>query len=370
MSGGTFGNNGIDVPATFVENRSQPILDKPSDYKFAVSGFSIPADIIPLFRVDNDNVNNRFTITMIVAFNGDTNNLIYYSDYLYSNLSATHNKFFIYNINGFIYELNNCLLRVFDGMINLYNSKVVYPQPTWLEESEYLPQKPVFFDYDPNTNLFNCYGPIQMSTNDPLDVGYFFNAVTFSDNLSNLFLGLNFQNVYISSNFYNRSSYKNLVFYQKPENSNVIVFTNPGSSNTQYIINTQAYSSIENWYNYKKLVIASNTIGTRKQAVGFQKDLYTINQNNTQNGVNNNNITKNIISDYDLIINYGISNNPATRLIYSSNEYRWIDIFDDRPLYQIDCQLYLINQNNEFLPLYMTSGDSFNVKFIFAKKVF
>ena len=364
LSGGLFGNQGSDVPATFLESRTQPILDKPSDYKFAVSNFSIPSDIIPMFRFNNTNPDSRYTVSMFVDFNNsDPNDLLYFSSYI--NIDVEY----IYNINTFITALNSCILKVFNGLVALYNSKVVSPQLTWQEQSAYLPQSPVFLKYEASTGLINAYGPIQMSTNDPNGVGYFENFLVFSDNLANLFLGLYFANAtFINDNaIYNRSNYKTLIFEQKPENSNVIVFSNPGASDTQYIVNEQLYSSIENWYHYKKLVITSNTLGVRKQAVGFQKDIYSSTQNSTQNGSVNNNVTKSIIADYDIVIDYTASSNPATRLVYSANQYRWIDIFDDRPLFQIDCQLYLINNINEFIPLNLTSGDAFSVKFVFAK---
>lgn len=370
ISGTTFGNQGLDVPATFTENRSQPILEKPSDYKFAVCGFSIPADIIPMFRIDPGITNERFTVSMVVNYDGRNPPFyLFYDDYMFSPNSPYANVFaggnYLYNINIFILELNNLIGRVFYAIQFEYNTLAVAGgDPLWDNSNINLPSVPAFINFDNQSQLFSIYGPIQMN-----NVQVFFNGLLFSDNLANLFSGFNFvETLYVgwtppNQRLNYRSLAKRVYFYIKPEYINYKPFTNPNSSAIQYIQIEQPYSSIENWYKYNKLVISSNSLGIRYQAVGFQKDIF----NNNDNNGDNNNITKNIVADYDLILNYSVLNNPTSRLIYQATPYRWIDMFSDSPLYKLDCQIYLLNHYNDYLPLNITSGDNFNVKFVFAK---
>ncbi len=367
---GLYGVEGVNVPATFRENRTTPLLSKPSDYKMAVQSFSVPACIIPMLLINNVNEYDRFTIYMEAWLNNDpTLPLITASDYMYSQLAIQPNNVPIYNIFPFIEELNDTILRVFNALVTAYNA--ASPVTPWAD-NDLLPQVPVFVVYDAPSSLFTWYAPIQMDGNtppSPSEPAYYHTDIRLSNNLVDLFRGCNF---YFNSlnPAPNQSGHRSLVFYTQPENSNVIVFTNPGASNTQYIASQQTYSSIAEWYQFKKLAIVSNGMGLRKQALGFQKDVYSPAQVKTNDGLNNNNIEKGIIADYDLNIDNSSSFNPATRLIYSANEYRWIDFFDDKPLYQLDCELYLITRRNTLYQLQLPSNDGFNIKFVFAKKIF
>ena len=326
----TYGSYGQQEPAKYNENRKNPIITEPSKYKVAVSSFSLPASIIPMFRLENDffppNYPNRYTITLNLFFPTPGPNSVIVSDYLFR---GQPDGTFFYTYDHVVDEINRVISDLFNQLVAQYD---IINFPNIYTANPQFPQSPNFLNYDHLSDLFTWYAPYPQMNETPITPGNQKIVITFSNNLYQLFRG-------------NR-------FFFDPNNV---------QSGNQYIKNTQQFSSAAAWFNYNKILLVSRQIGFRPENIGTDKTISLV------NGLD---VTNSILADFDIEINNSNSDNPNTRILYDPTYLHWIDMYKDTPLYNIDLEFYLSDREGKLIQLPLESQNNFNVKLIFARKIF
>ncbi len=353
------------IPAEFSENRVAPIIYKSSEYKVAVSSFSIPASTIPLFfmKTNNDPTNLLGigdNYQMEVRFN---QNAYDYSIFrlatktLFSPISTPTllESFYVYNYNTIIDEMNLLFAQLFGFIVATYNS--LYGVNAYQTNTAF-PQTPVFVNYDPATDLFSFYSDARIYTAQ-FNVGFKFDYA-LNNQLFNLFQGIPLIQRTDTDNSIDLNSNQNFRYLQFKSDFSQLNIIQVNSVST--IKMTQQYSSSGSWYSFNKILLISNEIGAR--SVNTATDKY---YNNSSNGLDN---TAGIIASFDLSIDNSALNGPNSPIIYSPPFLHWIDMFRDNPLYNIDLKFVLIdNQGNQF-DYKIRASQGFDVKLVFARKFF
>jgi len=400
-----YGEFGQSIPASYYENRVAPIITRASEYKVAVGNFSLHASTIPMFKIRNeyespfvsDYYPYRYTIHYKISgifppggssiiptpWEIDTGydhistpTLPYsQSQYLFPTVKDSDN-IFIYTYDHVVTEINRILQSLFTNMVDNYNSYIPvilppsYPTAGILPYSSniYLPQYAPYVTFDSATDLFTFHADYRM-TEANFGAPNGFVEVTFSNNLYQLFRGNSFFFDVTTPRSGNLSRYRRLVFEQgvgniNAESVNVTPFTIPPTTpvNMQpFIKNVQQFSSSSSWYTYNKLFLVSNTIGERPTSLGIDKPIIP------SNGLNN---TSNILATYNIVLDNTDVNNINTSLIYNPAFPLWIDMYRDNALYNVDLLWYIGDDEGNLIPLNLSSGESFSVKLIFARKFF
>lgn len=349
-----YGSYGSTERAEYNENRVNPVLMKPSNYKVAVSSFSLPASIIPMFAVNNNSLlpNNpgRYTVSLSLLNPTPGPNSVIVSDYLFRTIPDGS---LIYTYDYVIQEINSVLSSLFAALVAEYD--IVNTPNVYTAQTEF-PQSPTFLNYEPTSDLFTFYAPYPQMNATPINVGDQKIIITFSNNLYQLFRGINFFINYNGPNSINPSFYRSLNFVTQPENMNVVTL-----NGNQYIKNTQQFSSAATWFTFNKLLLTSRQLGFRAGSVGTDKSISLV------NGLD---VTSNVLANFDIQIDNTPENNPNTRIQYSPNYLHWKDIFKDSPLYNIDLQFVLADNEGKSIDLPLESGNDFSVNLVFARKIF
>jgi hypothetical protein len=124
---------------------------------------------------------------------------------------------------------------------------------------------------------------------------------------------------------------------------------------------TQEYPTIENWSPILAIVFVSNTLPIQPNNVSTPV-VYNENQQIVLGG--NNADTANIITD--LVSDTG---NYRPALVYlPSAQYRYITLYGNRPLYNLDLSIFYRIKTGQLIPFSLNSGGSVTVKFAFIKK--
>jgi hypothetical protein len=123
----------------------------------------------------------------------------------------------------------------------------------------------------------------------------------------------------------------------------------------------QEYPTIENWSPILAIVFVSNTLPIEPNNVSTP----VVYNNNNQIVLGGNNAdTANIITD--LVSDTG---NYRPALVYlPSSQYRYITLYGNRPLYNLDLSIFYRIKTGQLIPFTLNSGGSVTVKFAFIKK--
>ena len=121
----------------------------------------------------------------------------------------------------------------------------------------------------------------------------------------------------------------------------------------------QEYSTISLWNPVTSIVFCSNTLPIVSNQVSAPL-LYN-NGIVIQSGGNNANISQ-IITDF-------VADNYLSSIIYlPSAQYRYIEMFGNRPLYTVDIVVYWKDRYGALNPFLLSSGSSATIKFLFTRK--
>jgi hypothetical protein len=219
------GSNISDTKAIFNINRSDFIVENPSDYYIAIESFSVPLISVPLFIFQDDNYNFQLEYDGLIL----TKNLVYTPE---GNL----NNNYVYSYQGMINSMNVALKSLYDDM---------------------LVAKPLF---PPTEQLF----------------------ITLKNNL----ISINWQDSYLTSGV---KLYCNDALYEFLRSINIFYFNNTkiqllvNDTYPTYIRNsityyqaTQATQEIENWSRLESILFSTSTVPVSSQFIGSQANI-TIN---------------------------------------------------------------------------------------------
>jgi hypothetical protein len=132
-----------------------------------------------------------------------------------------------------------------------------------------------------------------------------------------------------------------------------------GTGGSTYMKIKQEYSTISNWSAISSIVFTSNTMPIIPTQIADPK-IYNVNKQiitNTSSGVNQ----SNIISDMaTLDLCY-----KSTLMYVPSAEYRYISMFGNNDLHNVDIQVYFKDRYGNMYPFYLAPAGSFSMKILF-----
>ena len=351
-------------PLYFTETRNIPFIYDPESYLLSVIRFQLDTPTLPIFtpQIQPYSPDINATVYSITLSYTEPTTLIEYNQQTYitfspQDLEASHppapstqpnglqsNYTGYYYIYSYQYWIN-LVNKTFTDCFNALSAQVVAGGNTL--PTTYAPL--LQFDNQAqiavliadnaayNPNLAN---PIQIYFNPPLyHLFSSFPAYIVSINGGNL--GKNFL-----IQTYNFSGGSNAYF---------------PAIDTEYVSLQipQEYSTISLWNPVTSIVFCSNTLPIVSNQVSAPL-LYN-NGIVIQSGGNNANISQ-IITDF-------VADNYLSSIIYlPSAQYRYIEMFGNRPLYTVDIVVYWKDRYGALNPFLLSSGSSATIKFLFTKK--
>lgn len=331
--------------ATFVENRTQPILEKCDDWYVSIIRFYVPAESIPITALPilpfpNLNV-NLTNLSIILSYNGINSNETILTYVPENNLvlppnSATATNpnypitpyYYIYNYQNVIDIANNAII------VALANLKT--KPGTGAIATATAP----FFTYNPITQLITLTADQTFyDTNTAVNlIKFYFNAPFFTffgafpTLLTNLFL-------------FNVNSFT----YQ-------FLIKNNGINTTGTTINfSQEYVTIGLWNIFKSLVFISGTVPVNAELIPSTDGSGNV-------------IGRRILTDYDPLINDKAGQSNSILQYYPQGPYRLISMISSTPLTKFDITLYWQDKSQNLYPLYILFDNVVTIKILFVKK--
>ena len=320
-------NTLIEEPASFFEQRTQNIVDCPCKYKFAV------------LRVETEGIN-------IPMWTGGDKILQFAMVYEPDNINITRDVDIpiglpLFNTNVVVGYINYSFQLAFNDMVAAYDT--IHGPGSWVANTN-LAQEPFGLKYDPVSELFSFYSPLQNETGLPDAI-----ELIFGEEMYLLFSGNYYDPVF--ANVPANLGLQLMMFVLGYADTNVV-----NLNTVDYIQNQAVFSTDEIWHDVKQIVLVSDTITARPTQIG----------KNTQDGIVS---AQNIILDFDVIINNTVTAGPATRVGLTPINYRWTDLTGDTPLRTLSFALYARKRNQELIPLTLLPGRSFSVLVLFAKTI-
>jgi hypothetical protein len=377
------GSGGVNQPAYYVTSESpidatynvtktEPILDKCSDYYASVVRFTIPLDEVPLGICDIiPNQGNPNLTPMILGI--DTNlvggpttkypvNCLYVAQnnlttpIQNASLQVITPYYFIYSYDQYIVMFNVALSTAWT------NSGLATIFPTLL---------PPYFYLDHQTNLVNLVVPecfIRVMAPLTIQPLIFMNAVTqnYLDAFNTQYVGYDFNG--------GNDVYFLLVQLDYPENyyyPNGTTVPTPTSPSTGlptapfYFKFSQQYSILEYWASLRKIVITTNTVPVRNEYIPTVNNLVGAINNMDTNGINN---SLPIITDFIPQIDTSAGSSRSIAYYLPSAQYRLTDLLSDGPLQTLDIRILWQDKNGNLYPLQISVLQQASMKILFTKK--
>jgi len=304
--------------------RTQPIINRASDYYCSVVRFDLPRDSIPYFEFPSDSdplYYNHYYVSLSDGTTTTTTKLQYVS---------TGNILFntqpVFYINQFLKSVNDAFAAcnaqaIIDGVVGV----TVNPPLVVRREDDRLE----ILVYDAAT----C-------------------QVWMNTQLYNFFRG-----IFALFNGYNRSDFlDNQILYLPADTGlldNKVEF--PATSGDFYFAAIQDSAAFYTWDDVTGILLTSNTLPTLSE--------YT--QGIDLSG---NNVTFNILTDF--IPNRDVLYPDTSPFLYTSQNNRYIDMKGNDSVLKIDIKTYYIDSKNIVRQMYLPPGEAFSVKLMFCKKSF
>lgn len=340
-----YNNNQQPTIAKLIENRSQPLLQCPSDYYLSVIRFLIPTAYLPIFVYPTNydgngkSLNTANNTSFSVTIRNQQSGIDYQTFIIYqplNNLSSLDAEFlFVYSYQQFIDMINVAFNTAFVNLVGGGGPN--------------LPTTPPYMTFDPITGLCSIIvesvyasatGFYQIFMNNPL--------FTFFDNFKASRLGVG-----------NVNGKDDLLFVDN-QGDNTVTFTAPAYSSTVtgYKI-VQEYNSLFNWNTVRSIVFVTNTVPCADENINLQSPLATTGST-----------FRKILTDFEPQIQTNAANNTlrSYQQYYPVGQYRLIDLKSDRPLYTFDIQVYFETADQTLYPLYINSGEYISMKILFQSR--
>lgn len=296
----------------FSENRTVPILDKPSDYELACVRAYIPSFNIPLLFFPETN----FYVKLKYG-NTEVQKDLVYIPVSFVNVYERYNKLPVYDYSEITESLNIALKDAKTDLDALVPALAGFDAP--------------FMTYDAPSQLFSFNGEI---------AGY------------NTKLGAgNYIEVYFSSKVF--EFYANLQdFYVSDDETRIIIqdtFDNEVTFNSKpYYKMTQSQPTLELFVELQKIIFLSNSIPVVPELQPTQDD-----------------VTRRVFFDLNVT---GVAD-KAVISYFPQGPLRYYSLISSYPLTQIDCEIRWESKTGETFPLFINKDTTASVKLLFQKKI-
>lgn len=339
--------------AKIEEEKIHAILHDQSQYKMSIIRFDIPTDTAPIFIYDD--TKEEYTVTV----RDDEYDVIGTASFSPTQIDfgtglISSNVRFVKFYQQIIEPFNTALEAAWTDFIN--NWPFPTPASPFIDKlNDYIAQggsgeNPFYVTRNVETQLatIHCLDTSVDSATRPLEL-------YVNNNLGNLFVGW-------YSEFYG---------FDQPNNLDIRLkfIIMPGLAN-QKIVSGKTYYYLEQeintsafWYDTYKIVIISRSMHARLEGYTLTNTIEP--QLEAIEGLTTGGATKlSVITD----INYEFTTPNIERITYSPDQYRWIDLLSQDPLTKLDFQIFLQTKKGTLRPVYLSPGDSMNIKLLFRKK--
>lgn len=329
------------INAQFTENRNQPILDNPSNYKLAIARMDITSVGIPKSQF----VTYKY-LTLVFPFGTieDQQNLALVQVEFDPNYSSTSIFYFQQLCDSFNTAATSALAAL----------RTAYGSGTWDADAD-IPKIAPRLVFNSESNLFSLIVDSRMR----------------DDNAKRVEIWMNYplyrllESIYANKYSYNDPSNKDCKIRIDDRIFNRIAYP-PASATTlgyplsipQYYLEIkQENNSLSLHYDTYKLVLVSNTLGIRREFISVQ---------NIDNSGEGTEIRTPICTDYT----YDLSDsNLFSRITYVPlGGLRYVDMQSNTALDKIDFQLFRETTSGELIRMQLPPGTSWNLKAVFVKK--
>lgn len=399
----------VPTPATFYEERTQSILDNPSDYYMSVVRFSIDGWFIPLFvcpvvenPLDSTDLNyTPFVVTL--SANGDnySEHVRYVPESLVNPLpkppvgnvqDLSTSYYYVYTYTRFINMVNQAISVAFGRLIFDHPVFNITQHPYFeynditriislvIRNDEILgtniwitPTVPQANILDPNTPPIDLTAgqPIQPQ---PSQTIYFY----LNEKLFSFFDGFETFG-YHNTSFLNKEELfvfrdnRNNHYYPSKDNTNTTINQTELSfsgvdglgnnavytAQPKYFIFRQQYSIISTWNSLSSIVFTTSHLPIQVEYIPSTSIFNTQGSSNAH--------FRPIVTDF--IPDLETPGSTRSRFLYTpSGQYRLIDLHSQIPLRKIDIQMYWQDQYQNLYPLFISYNESNSVKLMFIKK--
>ena len=367
------------------EQRTLPFVNVPEDYYLSILRFTVETSSLPVFIASIQPASQQtqpydvnlsiYSVTLEYTNPADPNQIFTAQSYLRwvaQDLSAPvpqslGTNGIQTNDNGYYncYSYSYWTYIVWVAFRSAFGSDGLTPYGTTdLSISQQLINAGVanpatyspFINWDSTSNTANITGQFAYCVNQPHPIRMYMNAPLFQ--LFNSFPAryLGYSGISKGKNF--------AIELANTGGLNFTTITVPNSNPVEtwdgYTL-SQEYPTIENWSPILAMVFVSNTLPIQPNNVSTPV-VYNNNEQIVLGGSNAD--TANIITD--LVSDTG---NYRPALVYlPSSQYRYITLYGNRPLYNLDLSVFYRIKTGQLIPFRLNSGGAVTVKFAFIKK--
>lgn len=374
---GTFNTNPAIAPsgtgetiAEYSVNKTQPILDKASDYYCSIIRFDIPLATVPIFIMPIiPNQPNPLLTPLIFGINMNGVKRSVYLRYLPDGIfdpPVQNQTSQVINTFYYVYSYDTLINMINYALANLYiicglNAPAMFPTTN-----------PPYMYLDPATQLISFIVPKFFTEvtaplsfiptiyiNEPMinylnSFQYFYNGDNRpdGDNFVFVFNNLVTQNPYVLANP-GLLLPNNVKILPRPDQGYYLSGVNPVSS-PLYIQYIESFSTVVYWSSLKKILITTSTIPVSPEFI----------QPNLNSAVSS---SLPVITDFTPIIQ---SSNESRSIAYynPSGQYRLVDMISDSPLQKINVKIYWEDNNSNIYPLTISLYQTISIKMAFLRK--
>jgi hypothetical protein len=347
-------------------NKTQPILNRCSDYYMTVIKFDIPLTELPLFIMPiipaDEQLPNPVNPNLTPMVLGIKYNNIFNSEFLIftpdSNLSPPTQigKTQIITRYYFTYAQSVLINMMNTALLNAYNNSglaALFPSV-----------EPPFFMYDPITELISIVVHRLFTINTPPAVGIpeiYINAYLLHY-LESFPVYLNGYGMPYGADFTLQLTNTIPLNPTLPPQTRVFPSLNteyvlPGGTSTNpptYYKIDETFSSVGRWNSLKKILITTSSIPIVNESVPAKEN----------SGMS---VNYPIITDFTIPLTYA-GDSRSIAYYTPSGQYRLTDMISDLPLYKIDVKVQWMDFDDHIFPVYLAIGGNANIKLGFLNK--
>lgn len=342
------------IAVDFNEIRSQPILQRPSDYHLAVARFDVETITLPLFipQIEANQANVDKTVYVIsLEYQGSVGqaNVIWLpqdlsapvpSSPVGSTQDTSTNYYYAYSFNAWIYMINKAFQTAYNNLVAAHAPNPlpssIQPFLLWDDASQ---QAVLCADINGYNELPTAANAIKIFFNSPL-------WTLFSS----------FEAVYEGINpLVSGENYRLRIYDQFGTNELTIPLGT-------FLQNFQEYSTVSLWNPIQSLVFTTGTLPVLPTLTS-KPQIY--NSGNTLLQSNSNAIS-NVITDFEVAVGEGVSYRPS--VYYSPVIYKLFDMFGENSFSAIQISVFWKDCYSNLHKFFLGTGCSANMKLLFRKK--